>query len=247
MGFKLTVLQKQLGAAKKRDLMLSQLIHDGDITTQKGTLTRHIAGDSQNDIRVETVVNVLVRNTISLVRLVESSDLVLKIWVDEFLGLRPVDFQNQKMVGGEGSQVDRSQFVGVSRMEGESRSTRFKAKGKKDFAASFPILNPKETGGKSYFLDKGKCRCAHKSKFNHKKRADDIGCIQIGNVQLSNHLVSSEEESSSSDCELDFLGSNFLKGEGSKTNLIGLIGIKDSGPSNQLSSKKDKHQIVREI
>ncbi|KAK1588842.1 hypothetical protein Q3G72_027689 [Acer saccharum] len=74
---------------------------------------------------------------------------------DEFLELKPGSFQNQKEGEGRGSQDVRSQFIGDSWLEKKPKST----KRKKDSRSSFPNINPREIGEKSWLLDKGKSRC----------------------------------------------------------------------------------------
>ncbi|KAI9180312.1 hypothetical protein LWI28_003482 [Acer negundo] len=132
--------------------------------------------------RIETVVNVRVRNTIFLVRLVESSDPVSKNWVDEILALRPGIFQNQKTEEGKGSQDVRSQFIGDSWLEKKPKSS----KRKKDSRTCFPILNPREICEKSWFFGKGKSWWVQKLKVNHRRSGIGTGCNRIGKSQMSN-------------------------------------------------------------
>ncbi|KAK2636977.1 hypothetical protein Ddye_031769 [Dipteronia dyeriana] len=80
-----------------------------------------------HDKSVSSLINVKVGKITTTVRLVESSDTISKIWVDEFLGLKPGsklgdDCQNQERGSGMGCQVGGSHFIGDNLMEKETSS-----------------------------------------------------------------------------------------------------------------------------
>ncbi|KAK1592615.1 hypothetical protein Q3G72_027714 [Acer saccharum] len=172
------------------------------------------------DQNLSSNLKVQTKKNVWRVRIVESSDPVSKVWVDEFLGLRPMavsdkHFQNQDQTVGKGCQV-----VGSHVEEGSQKERVLsKLKEKNVFLANLLVESQKEASGKSSFLDKGKEGWLSKPKVNNRRNSNPNGCIRIGKVKESNQILSSREDSSSSESGLlegAVMGPKLLTGECSK-------------------------------